>query len=207
MVVLRHLPGVRGGNTQIYTGTMPHGGGAAAGRKLMRILFTYDKRDYTPDMEAFEKHSVRAVIRQNGRLAAQKGARGDYKLLGGGMEEGENFAQALSREVREESGLVVKPESIREIGETVERRRDIFQPDWIYICHSYFFFCDVEEEMQETCMTESEIAKGFHLEWAAPEEIIEGNAPFLNEAWIARDTEFVRRLPEFEGAGNKVKTK
>lgn len=164
----------------------------------MKTLFVYDKQDYTPEMAVFEKYSVRAVIRRNGKLATQKGARGDYKLLGGGMEADENFSQALAREVQEESGLIVKPESIREIGEVLERRRDIFDPELVYVCHSCFFFCDVEEEMGEPCMTESEIAKGYHLEWASPEEIMSSNASFPEETWIVRDTEFVRRLPEFE---------
>ena len=41
-------------------------------------------------------------------------------------------------------------------------------------------------------MTASEIEKGYHLVWASPEEIIAGNAEFLNQPWIFRDTEFVR---------------
>ncbi len=32
--------------------------------------------------------------------------------------------------------------------------------------------------MTQTHMTESEIEKGFHLEWATAQEIIDGNEPF-----------------------------
>lgn len=43
------------------------------------------------------------------------------------MEPGEKLEDALIREVGEESGLIVIPESIRPIGEIVERRRDLFE--------------------------------------------------------------------------------
>ena len=99
--------------------------------------------------------------------------------------------------VQEESGLVVIPSSIQAIGEIVERRRDIFDPNMVYVCHSCFFFCDAEEKMVATHMTESEIAKGFHLEWATPQKILDGNKPFCNQQpWSYRDSEFIRMLPE-----------
>lgn len=163
----------------------------------MRILKTIDRKDYTDQMPVFEKFSVRGVILREGRLAVQQSAAGDYKILGGGVEKGETLQEALLREVQEESGLVVIPESIREIGEIVERRRDLFEPDVVYVCHSCFFLCDARQEMTQTHMTESEAEKGFHLVWATPEEIIAGNEPFCDsQPWSYRDREFVRMLPE-----------
>lgn len=163
----------------------------------MKLLLTLDKQNYTENMPVFEKYSTRAIIIRNGKIATQHGTAGDYKLLGGGVEPGEDLHSALIREVREESGLVVLPDSIQEIGEIVERRRDIFEPGKIFVCHSCFFFCDAEEKVEKTHMTESEIARGYHLKWAAPEEIIAGNAPFCEEQpWSYRDSEFIRMMPE-----------
>jgi hypothetical protein len=83
------------------------------------------------------------------------------------------------------------------IGEIVERRRDLFEKNKIYVCHSCFFFCDAKEEMTQTHMTESEIEKGFHLEWATAQEIINGNEPFCaTQPWSFRDREFVKMLVE-----------
>lgn len=165
--------------------------------KAMRTLLMLDEHNYTEQMPVFEKYSTRAVIIRDGKLATQRSLQGDYKLLGGGAEPGESLPEALIREVREESGLIVIPESIREIGQIIERRRDIFEPDEVYVCHSCFFFCDVLEEMTETQMTESERQKGYHLEWATPEEIIAGNEPFCKtQPWSYRDSEFVRMLPQ-----------
>ena len=111
-----------------------------------------------------------------GIIHEQHGAAGDYKLLGGGVEPGEEYRMALCREVQEESGLIVIPESIRELGMITERRRDIFKPEEVYVCHSLFYICDVKDEMTAAHMTESEIAKGYHLAWATPQEILDGNA-------------------------------
>ena len=67
----------------------------------------------------------------------------------------------------------------------------------IYVCHSCFFFCDAKAEMTQTHMTESEIEKGFHLEWATAQEIIDGNEPFCEtQPWSFRDREFVKMLVE-----------
>lgn len=167
----------------------------------MRTLLTIDKKDYSADMPIYEKYSTRAVIVRDGKLATQRGAAGDYKLLGGGVDPGEDYSEALCREVQEESGLIVIPDSIREIGQITERRRDIFKPEEIFVCHSLFYFCDVREEMTESNMTESEITKGYCLTWAAPEEIIAGNAAFCgSQPWIYRDTEFVKWLCAKNGA-------
>lgn len=161
----------------------------------MRILLTLDKNDYSADMPIYEKYSTRAVIVRDGKLATQRGAAGDYKLLGGGVDPGESYGSALCREVLEESGLIVIPDSIREIGQITERRRDIFNPEEIYVCHSLFYFCTVKDEVTEANMTESERTKGYRLTWASPEEIIAGNAAFCDtQPWIYRDTEFVKWL-------------
>ena len=160
----------------------------------MKLLKVYDSQNYTDEMPVFEKYSVRGVIIRNGRIATQMGKAGDYKILGGGVEKGEDFADALLREVQEESGLLIKRETIREVGEILEEREDLFQKGLKYVCHSCFYFCDAKDELGETHMTESEIAKGYHLVWATPDEIIDGNQPFMNQPWICRDTEFVRML-------------
>ncbi|MEE1077575.1 MAG: NUDIX domain-containing protein [Agathobacter sp.] len=157
----------------------------------MKTLLTLDEKNYTNDMKVFLKHCMRGVIIRDGKLAVQRGKAGEMKILGGGVEQGEDYKEALIREVREESGLVVIPESIREVGKVIEKRRDIFEPDMVYECHSYFFLCDAEETLVETHLTESEKKKGYELYWATPEEMIEANQAFFEQPWIVRDTKFV----------------
>lgn len=162
----------------------------------MKNLLVLDKKDYTEDMECYERYCVRAIIRKGNKIAVQKGGEGDYKILGGGMEPTEDVGIALSREVEEESGLVVDLSTIEEIGEIYEARRDIYETDKKYVCHTWFYYCDVTDEVRSTNMTESEIAKGYHLEWATAQEIIEGNAKFMDQPWIYRDTKFIENFLE-----------
>ena len=158
----------------------------------MKRLLTLDLENYTDDMPVTEKHTVRAVILRDGRMAMQRSGKGEYKIPGGGVEDGESHLQTLLREVREETGLLVRPDTVREIGEIVEMREDVFCPRQKYVCYSYFYFCGVEDETVATHMTDSEIAKGFHPVWETPEEIVRVNDALLLQPWQNRDTEFIR---------------
>lgn len=59
--------------------------------------------------------AAKALIRYKGKLLLLKESDGDgsengkYQIPGGGMEIGETFQEALKREVREETGLIIKP--------------------------------------------------------------------------------------------------
>ncbi|MCR5677734.1 MAG: NUDIX domain-containing protein [Agathobacter sp.] len=158
----------------------------------METLFTLDKKDYSPDMPIQERHAVRGIIERDGKFIMQQSKEGDFKIPGGGIEPGETHVQALAREVREEVGLLVIPESVRPIGEIVEKRRDIFDPTRTYIAHSYFYVCDVGEQSVEPQMTESELRLGYHPVWEDLEQIIETNDRFLNQDWQKRDHLFMR---------------
>ena len=128
----------------------------------MQTIRILDEKNYTEDMPVFERFVVRALIEKDGLFAMQQGKHGEFKIPGGGMDEGETIVDALMREVQEETGLLIIPESMKELGEIVEIRQDIFDENIKYIAHSLHYLCDVEDEMVETDMTESEIKKGFH---------------------------------------------
>ena len=104
------------------------------------------------------------------------------------------YEQTLIREVKEETGLYVRPESICELGEIIELHRDIFEPDKKFICHSLFFYCDVLDRQAPLSLTPSEIAKGYQLKWATPEEVYHRNILIEKDSWIIRDTAFVKML-------------
>lgn len=164
----------------------------------MQILFTIDAQNYTEDMPVTERFGVRAIIKRNGLYAMQKSRFGEYKIPGGGIEGNETCEEALIREVQEETGLIVEPSSIKEIGEVLDIHEDIFEKGHTYIAHSLFYFCDVRPKSTQTALTESEIARGFELEWADIDHIIEANEQLNNENWLIRDTMFLKWLRENE---------
>ena len=161
----------------------------------MNILMTFDAKDYQDTVGVVEKYSVRGIIMREGRLAMQCSLDGEYKIPGGGMEAGESRQQALIREVREETGLHIIEDSIEELGEIIEMRRDMFEPTKKYICHSIFYYCRTRPELQDALkLTASEAAKGYELKWATPKEIYERNVLVGKDPWIIRDTAFVKLL-------------
>ena len=160
----------------------------------MKTLLVLDSENYTDEMTVEERFCVRAIIFRDGRLAAQQSARGDYKLIGGGMEPGEDYRDALDREVREEAGLVIDRDDIHPYGEILEMRRDLFDQTCKYVCHTRFYKCEVGGEKLPLHMTASELAKGFHLVWVTPEDFIAGNRRFLDQPWTLRDTRFVELM-------------
>ncbi len=160
----------------------------------MKILATFDAKDYQNTVDVCEKCSVRAIILRDGKLAMQRGVDGAYKIPGGGPEDGEDDRLALAREVLEETGLRVIEPTITELGEIVEIRRDLFDDSKKYVCRSRFYFCRVGEGQEELKLTSSEEAKGYELRWATPEEICAENGRPGREPWILRDTAFVKML-------------
>lgn len=81
----------------------------------MKEKFVIDLKDYDEGWEHSLRPSVRAIIQQDDKLAMVYNQKYDYYAFpGGGVEDGENFHQALIREVKEETGLKVIPETIEE---------------------------------------------------------------------------------------------
>lgn len=75
----------------------------------MRLLFEMDKKDYANCSHSLVRNSARSIIISDKKIAMIHSMTYDYyKFPGGGIENGEDPVAAM---VREEAGLVVRPET------------------------------------------------------------------------------------------------
>ena len=153
----------------------------------MELLKKFDAQNYKDTTSVFEKYTIRGIIVRDGKIAMQCSKEGEYKIPGGGMEAGETYVEALAREVKEETGLFIIPEKAVELGEILEDTKK-------FICHSLFYYCEETGEEAPIHLTKSEIAKGYCLKWATPQEIYDTNIAMEKDPWIIRDTAFIKMI-------------
>ena len=140
----------------------------------MRELFTIDLKNYKENGTVGKRPSVRGIIIKDGKIAMMHSLKYDYyKLPGGGIEEGEELRDTLVREVKEESGLVVKKETIKEFGSVRRIEKGMFED--IFMQENYYFLCDVEDEVSSQELDDYEAEEGFTLEFVTPEQAINVN--------------------------------
>ena len=157
----------------------------------MRLLFEIDRKDYDPDGEAFVRPSARGIIFRDGKIAVIYSKKTKYcKFPGGGIEPGEDKVVALMREVKDEVGLTVKPETVKEFGyvHRIQKGRH----EAVFIQDNYYYTCEVEDGQGETEMTASEKAEEFVPMFMPIEEAIAINASYehvdeLHDVMVERE--------------------
>ena len=146
------------------------------------------------------RRAARAVIRRGDALVLIRSRRyGEYKFLGGGVQEGEDLPAALLREVREEGGLAVLPDTICPYGFTIERRAAL-EPDTLLEQYSYYYWCETDGKIGPTHQDDYEREYGYRLAVVPPREAWTANSRLLASGdcppWTRRDTWVLARLAE-----------
>ena len=132
----------------------------------MRELFSMDRQNYNPDGPVYTRPSSRGIIVKDGKLLLNYIAKFDsYEFPGGGIEAGETPEQALIREIAEETGRVVIPETIREFGIVIRRQQDSMDPDGIFEQRNYYYCCEVTDEVVPRKPDEHEVKEGAEPVW------------------------------------------
>ncbi len=163
----------------------------------MRIIKVLDKRDYLDTWEKIERNAVRAIIKKDNLIALVKSKReGFYKFPGGGVEIDEDHIDTLIRETQEESGLVIKENTVREYGFFVECRKSLFE-DAIFEQKSYYYTAEVEDTLAPINLDEYEKELEYELEWVDINTAYEVNEAFegIEEyTYIVRETYVLHEL-------------
>ncbi len=157
---------------------------------MMEKLLIMDAHNYDVDLEEIYRVSVRGIIFIDGKLLMIEDSFGEVKLPGGGSDNREDDYQTLVREVKEETGYEVIPETIRPFGEIEEKRLSVHEP-MIWHQINRLYFCDVYPERGLCDYTENEKKYGFQQVFYTLEEALEKNRRMLEkegkQAWNQRE--------------------
>ncbi|MEG1560198.1 MAG: NUDIX domain-containing protein [Clostridia bacterium] len=171
----------------------------------MRLLANIDTKNYNPDWERIKRNAVRAIIPAFGDSLAmvRSAVSGYYKFPGGGIEAKETHKTALLRETREETGLLIDPESVREFGMVYEIRRSNQAKNQIFEQFSYYYFAELTGESVATNLDDYEKALGYDLRYISPKRAYEFNKKMVQNggaSFLPRETLVLSFLLSEKGA-------
>lgn len=165
----------------------------------MKQLLEIDLKDYENCDKIFRRPSVRAIIlKDNNKIALVYSKKEKYyKFPGGGIKQDENKKEALVREVREEVGLIVIPESICEFGSVMRRQRSNVSPNTIFEQENYYYTCKTKNQIVDQELDNYEAEAGFMLKFVSLDEAILVNSTYksenyFNEIMIMRETKVLQ---------------
>lgn len=112
----------------------------------MKELFLMDMKNYINNpITVFSRPSVRAVIIKDNKLAMIYSNKYDYyKFPGGGINSGETLKDALIRETREEAGLDIIFDSIKEYGHVLVKEKGNMED--LFIQDNFYYFYDAYQQ-------------------------------------------------------------
>lgn len=154
----------------------------------MKTLF-FDAKNYPEHGSVFHRTAIRGVIFRGKKLLLVTNKFGDYKFPGGGAEPGESHEETLARELKEETGYSMKPETCREWLLAKERRKgitaDILEMD------SHYYFCEIEEQPPVPLQLDDyEAEEKFQAVWISLSEALAKNREIAAEnqnPWVLRE--------------------
>ena len=142
----------------------------------MRILFEIDYKNYKENGTVGKRPSARAIIIKDNKIAMVYSKKYDYyKFPGGGIKSNETNEETLIREVKEEVGLEVIKDSIKEYGyvHRIQKAKD--EGYSMFIQDNFYYLCDVEDRKINQNLDDYEDSEKFTLELVEPKIAINAN--------------------------------
>ena len=132
----------------------------------MKMLFEMDEKDYGQCTHTFTRNSARSIIISDGKVAMVHSLKYDYyKFPGGGVENGENPIEAMIRETREEAGLVVIPESVKEYGYVHRIQKSDIDATECFVQDNFYYLCNTTDESVSQQLDDYEALESYRLEY------------------------------------------
>ena len=142
----------------------------------MRLLFEMDKGDHSGCTHSFIRNSARSIIIRDGKVAMIHSLKYDYyKFPGGGIESGEHPVEAMIRETREEAGLNVIPDTVREFGYVHRVQKSDHDDTERFVQDNFYYLCETEDNQVPQNLDAYEAEESFRLEYVDPEAVIRKN--------------------------------
>ena len=150
----------------------------------MRLLFEMDKKDYSECTRTLVRNSARSILIRDGKVAMVHSLKYDYyKFPGGGIEKGESPADAMIRETREEAGLVVIPETVREYRYVHRIQKSDWDADECFVQDNYYYLGEAENEPVSQELDDYEAKESYRLEYIDPATAIRKNRALKNSPY------------------------
>ena len=151
----------------------------------MRQLFKIDLKDYNPDAKKFYRPSVRGIILDGkGNIAMVYSKKFHYyKFPGGGIEGDETHLETLTREIKEEAGMTLIPESVKEFGEVlkIQGKNEPGEEEIVFVQQNFYYTCEVEDEIGDQNLDDDEADAEYDLQFVSLDEAIRVNAAFESD--------------------------
>ena len=140
----------------------------------MRLLFEIDYKNYKENGIVGKRPSARAIIIKDNKIAMVYSKKYNYyKFPGGGIKSNEANEDALIREVKEEIGLEVIKDSIKEYWLVI--RKEAGKIEDIFIQENYYYICNITNTIEKQNLDDYEKEEGFILRWVEPFVAIKTN--------------------------------
>ncbi|MBR3293456.1 MAG: NUDIX domain-containing protein [Oscillospiraceae bacterium] len=135
----------------------------------MRLLFEMDTMDHAQCTHTFTHNSARSIIIKDGLAAMIHSLKYDYyKFPGGGIENGESPVEAMIRETREETGLIVIPSSVKEYGYVHRIQKSDRDATECFIQDNYYYLCQVRDVLAPQQLDDYEARESYRLAYVEP---------------------------------------
>ena len=169
----------------------------------MKQLFAIDLKDYEEGDRVFRRPSARGIIMKKDKIALVYSRKEHYyKFPGGGIKDNEEQEQALIREVKEEVGLQVIPDSITPFGSVLRRQKSNCAPDTVFEQENFYYFCETEDRVTPQQLDDYEQEAEFVLRFVSLDEAIETNRKYQSDdefdvIMIERERKVLQMVKDF----------